>query len=166
MGAVFLIGLCSQWVLRPPPEDKLTGGNSVVSLEKQRPPMFTPPRARFIWGGAAVRPGAMQLRRKSTASSGSDFELRDGRDASSTAAAGEQQLAFGEVGREQEHQQPHSQCPENDDTLSEGYDDDEAFILGLGGKGRGGGIWERATTGARRSVVVNESVNDQSPIGR
>lgn len=156
MGAMFLIGLGSQWVLGASPDDKLPGfGNSEASLDKKRQPLFTPPRSRFPWRGPVVRSGTMPPTRKSTAAAGSDFEPKDGREVSSGAAGadGERQPAFGVAEGELEQQQTRP-SPENDDTLSEGYDDDEAFILGLpGARKGGGGVWQRATSGARRSVV-------------
>lgn len=158
MGAAFLIGLCSQRMLRPSPEDKAAGGNGEPSLEKERRPLFTPPRARYPWRGSLARSGTIPMTRKGTASADSDFDVRDGRGASSNAAGG-RPPAFGAVDRDGELAQYEKQRPEDDDTLSEGYDDDEAFILGLPGTRSGReGVWQRATSGAWRSVV-NQSVN-------
>eukprot|EP00903_Cladosiphon_okamuranus_P018675 g17189.t1 len=151
MGAVFLIGLCSQWILRPSCNDKAPGGNGERSLEKEGRPLFTPPRARYRWRGAVVRSGAMSVTRRSTAAADSDFDVQDGRETSSDTA-GEREPALGAVDRGGGlEQQQGKQRPEDDDTLSEGYDDDEAFILGLPGARRGGGgVWQRITSGARR----------------
>lgn len=153
MGAMFLVGLCFQWILRPSPEDKLPGlGRSEASMDKQRQPLFTPPRSRFPWRGPVVRSSTMPPTRKSTAATGGDFEPKGGREASGSDAR-ERQPPFGAVGGERDRQQER-QRPEDDDTLSESYDDDEAFILGLPGARRDDeGVWQRVTSGARRSVV-------------
>lgn len=152
MGAVFLVGLCSQWVLSPPPEGKSAGGTCEFGVMKQQHTLFTPPRARFPSRGPVLQSDTLPgPARKSTASTSSDFALNDGREAS--GAAGEGPPAFGAVDGERERHQ-ESLCPEDDDALSEGYDDDRAFILGRPEARRGrGGVWERASAGARRSVT-------------
>lgn len=157
---MFLIGLCSQKYLGPFTEDEIVygggGGGEIAvggsTLEKRRRALFTPPRTRSTAGGSAIAlPSSKPVTRSSTGSTSSDFEVED------TRAAGapcERQPAFGSAGGERgDAGDDHGRGLEGDDDDDDPreYDEDEAFILGLGGGKRrsGGGVWERATAGAR-----------------
>lgn len=143
MGAMFFIGLCSQRCLRPLPKDVNNDGVT-TSLEKQKSALFTPPRARSPLGASSARSSAHTLTRQDTCSTSSDFEIDDNQEAS----AGGQRQSGGEGG-----DKAAGRRQGNEKKGFREYDEDEAFILGIGGRrGRAPGAWERVSAGTRRSV--------------
>lgn len=143
MGAMFFIGLCSQRCMRPLSKDVSNDGVT-TSLEKQRSALFTPPRARSPLGASSARSSANTLSRKDTCSTSSDFEIDDNQEPS----AGGQRQPGGNGG-----DKAAGQRQGNEKKGFREYDEDEAFILGIGGRrGRAPGAWERVSAGTRRSV--------------
>lgn len=134
--------------------------NSIVfdsqhTLDKSRSSLFTPPRVRTPQGASSlVRPNAQQpLMKKTTCSISGEFDLEDNQEA--RIADSERQPAPGTgTGREaaETEDQEGQEGQLNGVRGCQEYDDDEAFILGLGRRKGGGGMWERATAGTKRSV--------------
>ncbi|CAN0018865.1 unnamed protein product [Ectocarpus sp. 4 AP-2014] len=140
MGAMFFIGLCSQRCLRPLSKDVNNGGVT-TSLEKQRSALFTPPRARSPLGASSARSSAHTLTRQDTCSTSNDFEIDDCQEAN----AGGQRQSGGDGG-----DKAAGRRQGNEKKGFRKYDEDEAFILGIGGRrGRAPGAWERVSAGTR-----------------
>lgn len=154
MGGMFLIGLCSQKFLGPPSKDCVT---CIAPDPEKQSGLFTPPRYRFSSKGSFARPTARTVTRKNTRSSSSDFELgEEEEDGEARSAAGRPSVTgggrrdcqgqeAGEDGGEEQQRKSRDKDPHDE------YDEDEAFILGGGGKRQGrGGVWERASAGTKR----------------
>ncbi|CBN75743.1 hypothetical protein Esi_0167_0069 [Ectocarpus siliculosus] len=140
MGAMFFIGLSSQRCLRPLSKDVNNDGVT-TSLEKQRSALFTPPRARSPLGASSARSSTHTLTRQDTCSTSSDFEIDDNQEAS----AGGQRQSGGDGG-----DKAAGRRQGNEKKGFRDYDEDEAFILGIGARrGRAPGAWERVSAGTR-----------------
>lgn len=156
MGAMFFAGILFQRKMGSCSKNR----NNIVldsehTLEKSRSPLFTPPRARSPENALPyLRSSAQQpLVKKGTCSTSCELDLED--DQEMSIADSERQPAPG-VGTEREAaeaEDQESQEGQHDGSRgSKDYDDDEAFILGLGRPKGGGGMWKRAAAGTRRSV--------------
>lgn len=176
MGAMFFTGLLVQRKSRSCSKNRNNKNNynsssNIVfdgdeTLEKSRNTLFTPPRVRSppiassspsSSSKAVVRTSSQQqqqpLMTKKNACSGgrAEFDLEDDREEASIITRG--------VGAKEGNQEGGGE--EGSHNGGRGspdyYDDDEAFILGLGRLKRGRGMWERATAGTRRYVSVDRS---------
>ncbi|CAN0406041.1 unnamed protein product, partial [Pylaiella littoralis] len=153
MGAMFSAGILFQRKLGSCSKNR----NNIVldsehTLEKSRSPLFTPPRARSPENALPyLRSSAQQpLVKKGTCSTSCELDLED--DQEMSIADSERQPAPG-VGTEREaaeaEDQESQEGQHDGSTGSKDYDDDEAFILGLGRPKGGGGMWKRAAAGTR-----------------